>query len=41
VPGIIEVSKRITMGQALEELEVLIGAENPEDFENQVRYVPF
>ncbi|MDQ7027104.1 MAG: DUF5615 family PIN-like protein [Anaerolineae bacterium] len=40
VPGIIEVRLTISIGQILDELEVLIGAGTPEDFENIIRYVP-
>ena len=38
--GIIEVSQQIGVGEAIEELSILIGAGEPVDFENQVRYVP-
>ena len=40
VPGVIEVRHLVSIGQVLDELEVLIGAGLPEDFENLVRYVP-
>jgi len=40
VPGVIEVKRSIPIGQAIEELEVMIGAGFPEDFENLVRYLP-
>jgi hypothetical protein len=40
VSGVIEVSRKISIGEAVDELEVLVGAGRPEDFENQVRYVP-
>lgn len=38
--GVIEVASDTTIGQAIAELSVMIGAGNPEDFENQVLYVP-
>ena len=41
VPGIIEVSNRIAPGQVIDALEIMMVAGHPEDFENQVRYVPF
>lgn len=40
MPGIIEISQQIGIGQAIEELSLLIGAGTPDDFENQVRYIP-
>jgi hypothetical protein len=40
VPGIIEVRMTAPIGQIINELEVLIGAGQPEDFENIIRYVP-
>jgi hypothetical protein len=40
VPGIIEVHHTTPIGQAIDELEILISAGNPADFENQVRYIP-
>jgi hypothetical protein len=40
VPGVIEVHYDTPIGQAIDELEILIGASLPEDFENQVKYVP-
>ena len=41
MPGIIEVKRgRVSIGQAIDELEIAIGAGKPEDFENQVRYIP-
>jgi hypothetical protein len=39
VPGVIEVNDNLSVGFALEELEVLVGAGNPEDFENRVYFV--
>ncbi len=40
VYGLIEVHKDTPIGVAIDELEVVIGAGTPEDFENQVRYIP-
>ena len=40
VPGIIEVKRDMPFQEAIDDLMVMIGAGNPEDFENQVRYVP-
>ncbi|MBX3066057.1 MAG: DUF5615 family PIN-like protein [Anaerolineae bacterium] len=41
VPGVIEVHKEDTsIGTAIDDLEVVIGAGTPEDFENQVKYIP-
>jgi hypothetical protein len=40
VPGVIEVHKDTPIGVAVDELEVAIGAGTPEDFENQVKYIP-
>jgi hypothetical protein len=40
VPGVIEVHRRTPIGVAIDELEVAIGAGTPEDFENQVKYIP-
>lgn len=40
MPGVIEVHRNTPVGQAIDELEILIGAGLPDDFENQVRYVP-
>ncbi len=40
MPGVIEVAKLMPIGEAIEWLFVLIEAGIPEDFENQVRYIP-
>ena len=40
VPGIIEVKRDISFRAAIDDLMVMIGAGEPADFENQVRYVP-
>lgn len=40
VPGVIEVHKKTPIGTAIGELEILLGASTPEDFENQVMFVP-
>lgn len=39
-PGVIEVKKVTSIGQTIEELSTMIGAGSPDDFENQVRYIP-
>jgi predicted nuclease of predicted toxin-antitoxin system len=40
-PGVIEVNKKqISIGQAIAEMLLIIGAGNPADFENQVTYLP-
>src|SRR5260221_578200 len=40
MPGVIEVSGSLGIGQAIEELAVLIGAGTHEDFDNLIKYVP-
>jgi hypothetical protein len=40
MPGIIEVRRDVPMGELIEELLLWVGAGDPADFENQVRYVP-
>lgn len=40
MPGVIEVKRNIPIREAVDGLFLLIGAGVPEDFENQVRYVP-
>ena len=40
VPGVIVVRESVSMGQILDELEVIMSAGVPEDFENIIRYVP-
>jgi hypothetical protein len=40
MPGVIEVQHHTPIGQAIDELEVMIGAGTPADFENLIRYVP-
>jgi hypothetical protein len=41
VPGVIEVRKEdASIGVLIDDLEVVIGAGTPEDFENQVKYIP-
>lgn len=40
MPGVIEVTQDASIGQAIADLEVLIGAGNPSDFENVIWYVP-
>ena len=40
MPGVIRVSTTVSIGTVLYDLEVLIGAGTPEDFDNQVKHVP-
>jgi predicted nuclease of predicted toxin-antitoxin system len=40
MPGVIHVSATISIGDAVDELEVLIGAGTSEDFDSQVKHVP-
>lgn len=40
VPGVIEVHKDTSIGVAIDDLEVAIGAGTAVDFENQVKYLP-
>jgi hypothetical protein len=40
VPGVIEVHRNTPIGAAVDELEIMIGAGMPEDFQNQVKYIP-
>lgn len=40
IPGVIAVHRHTPIGQAIDELELLIGAGASEDFENQVIYIP-
>lgn len=40
MPGVIEVANALPVGQAIDELIVVIGIGQPADFENQVNYVP-
>ncbi len=39
-PGVIAVRRNTPLGQAISELELVISIGEPEDFENQVRYIP-
>jgi len=39
-PGIIIVKRSTPIGQAVDDLELMIGASEPEHFANQVRYIP-
>ncbi len=40
MPGIVEVSDKLPIGKAIEELVLMIGAGIASDFEQQVRFVP-
>lgn len=40
MPGVILVPNLLAIGQALTDLEIAIGAGNPEDFADQVTYIP-
>lgn len=40
MPGVIRVSTTISIGEAIDDLEIMIGAGQPPDFENQVRHIP-
>lgn len=39
-PGVILISDTLAIGEALNDLELLIGAGNPDDFENRVTFLP-
>ena len=40
MPGVIEIRYPLGIGVAIEELVLLISASTPDEFENQVRYIP-
>ncbi len=40
MPGLVIVQETIARGKLLDELEVVLGAGRPEDFENVIRYIP-
>jgi hypothetical protein len=40
MPGVIRVSNMAPLGRLIDDLEVVIGAGKPEDFENQVKHIP-
>jgi hypothetical protein len=40
MPGVIIVRERVSIGQIVDELEIMIEAGNSSDFENIVRFVP-
>jgi hypothetical protein len=40
MPGLIEVPDNLPIGQAIDELAVIIGAGKPGDFDQQVKYIP-
>ena len=40
MPGIVEVRITRSLGVTIDELALMIGASDPEEFQNQVRYIP-
>lgn len=40
MPGVIIVASTTPIGVAIEDLSLMIGASTPDEFENQVKYVP-
>jgi hypothetical protein len=40
MPGVIEIHQATPIGVAVDELEIVLSASTPEDFENQVTYIP-
>lgn len=40
MPGVIRVSNGADLGQVIDDLEVLLGAGQAHDFDNQVKHVP-
>ena len=40
MPGLIEVLRTCPIGLAIDELAIMIGAGSPEDFDQQVKYIP-
>lgn len=40
MPGIVEIIETMPIGQAIEELLILIGASDPAEWENQIVYLP-
>ena len=40
MPGVIEISRQVPVGQAISELLTVIGASNAAEWENQVTYLP-
>jgi hypothetical protein len=40
MPGVIEVGGDTPIGQAIDELEIMIGTDTEDDFIDQVRYIP-
>ena len=41
VPGIIEVNReKVSIGEIIDQLELLFGASTTDEFENRVRYIP-
>ncbi len=40
MPGVIEIAEELSIGEAIAELSIMIGASTADEFENQVKYVP-
>lgn len=40
MPGVIVASGTVPIGQAIEELAIMIGASTADEFENKIKYVP-
>jgi hypothetical protein len=40
MPGIIEVNEDLPIGQTIEDLLIIIGSSEPEEWDGQVRYLP-
>lgn len=40
MPGVILIPDTLSIGKAIEDLELIIGAGDPSDFEDQVTYIP-
>ena len=40
VPGVVEIHHKTSIGIAIDELEIIVGAGEPDDFKNQVKFIP-
>jgi hypothetical protein len=40
MPGVIAVPRALPIGQAIDELFVVLGAGTPDDFDNQIKHIP-